>query len=243
MRSAGSPARISSDSPNEYASAVSTRFTPASTARSAIDRASASSTVEIGGIPDPNVIAPSDSSETSRSAHPSLRRLIRGTYPMPGNRPIPQTREARMSCEWRSCDPMTPEWPHRPTSTRPFARATCPWSDPSQWHAATATVAEDAVQDAFERAFVHWRRIARYDDPAGWIRHVALNRLRDHLPSRPAQEASGRSPVGGSRDRRASPRDSDRRRSAPCAAPAAATYRGGAVLRRRTRASARSLRR
>jgi RNA polymerase sigma-70 factor (ECF subfamily) len=42
------------------------------------------------------------------------------------------------------------------------------------------TVAEDAVQDAFERAFVRWRRIARYDDPAGWIRHVALNRIRDH---------------------------------------------------------------
>jgi RNA polymerase sigma-70 factor (ECF subfamily) len=41
-------------------------------------------------------------------------------------------------------------------------------------------VAEDAVQDAFERAFVRWRRIARYDDPAGWIRHVALNRIRDH---------------------------------------------------------------
>ena len=42
-------------------------------------------------------------------------------------------------------------------------------------------VAEDAVQDAFERAFVRWRRIARYDDPAGWIRHVALNRIRDNF--------------------------------------------------------------
>ena len=42
-------------------------------------------------------------------------------------------------------------------------------------------VAEDAVQDAFERAFVRWRRIARYDDPAGWIRHVALNRIRDQF--------------------------------------------------------------
>jgi RNA polymerase sigma-70 factor, ECF subfamily len=42
-------------------------------------------------------------------------------------------------------------------------------------------VAEDAVQDGFERAFVRWRRISRYDDPAGWIRHVALNRLRDHF--------------------------------------------------------------
>ncbi|HEX5586755.1 MAG TPA: sigma-70 family RNA polymerase sigma factor [Acidimicrobiia bacterium] len=42
-------------------------------------------------------------------------------------------------------------------------------------------VAEDAVQDAFERAFVRWRRISRYDDPPSWVRHVALNRLRDHF--------------------------------------------------------------
>ena len=26
-----------------------------------------------------------------------------------------------------------------------------------------------------------WRRISRYDHPAGWIRHVALNRFRDHF--------------------------------------------------------------
>jgi RNA polymerase sigma-70 factor, ECF subfamily len=44
-----------------------------------------------------------------------------------------------------------------------------------------AQEAEDAVQDAFERAFVRWRRIGRYDDPRSWIRHVALNRLRDHF--------------------------------------------------------------
>jgi RNA polymerase sigma-70 factor, ECF subfamily len=42
-------------------------------------------------------------------------------------------------------------------------------------------VAADAVQDAFTRAYVRWRRISRYDDPVGWIRHVALNRLRDHF--------------------------------------------------------------
>lgn len=41
--------------------------------------------------------------------------------------------------------------------------------------------AADAVQDAFARAFARWRRISRYDDPVGWIRHVALNRLRDHF--------------------------------------------------------------
>jgi RNA polymerase sigma-70 factor (ECF subfamily) len=41
-------------------------------------------------------------------------------------------------------------------------------------------VAADAVQDGFMRAYARWRRISRYDDPAGWIRHVALNRIRDH---------------------------------------------------------------
>ena len=41
--------------------------------------------------------------------------------------------------------------------------------------------AADAVQDAFIRALSRWRRISRYDNPAGWVRHVALNRLRDHF--------------------------------------------------------------
>ena len=41
--------------------------------------------------------------------------------------------------------------------------------------------AADAVQDAFTRAFVRWRRISRYEHPAAWVRHVALNRLRDHF--------------------------------------------------------------
>jgi RNA polymerase sigma-70 factor, ECF subfamily len=42
-------------------------------------------------------------------------------------------------------------------------------------------VAADAVQEAFTRAFVRWRRISRYDSPAAWVRHVALNRVRDHV--------------------------------------------------------------
>ena len=41
-------------------------------------------------------------------------------------------------------------------------------------------LAADCVQDAFTRAYVRWRRISRYDDPASWVRHVALNRMRDH---------------------------------------------------------------
>jgi RNA polymerase sigma-70 factor (ECF subfamily) len=40
-------------------------------------------------------------------------------------------------------------------------------------------VASDAVQEAFVKAHLHWRRIERYDDPVGWIRRVAINRLHD----------------------------------------------------------------
>ncbi len=39
--------------------------------------------------------------------------------------------------------------------------------------------AADAVQEAFVKAHLHWRRIQKYDDPVGWIRRVAINRLRD----------------------------------------------------------------
>jgi len=37
--------------------------------------------------------------------------------------------------------------------------------------------AADAVQDAFVQAGRHWHRISRYDDPAMWVRRVAVNRL------------------------------------------------------------------
>jgi RNA polymerase sigma-70 factor (ECF subfamily) len=39
--------------------------------------------------------------------------------------------------------------------------------------------AADAVQEAFVKAHVRWRRIGRYDDPIGWVRRVAINHLRD----------------------------------------------------------------
>jgi RNA polymerase sigma-70 factor (ECF subfamily) len=42
-------------------------------------------------------------------------------------------------------------------------------------------VAADCVQDAFMRAFVRWNRVSRLEDPVGWIRHVAVNRTRDHF--------------------------------------------------------------
>lgn len=39
--------------------------------------------------------------------------------------------------------------------------------------------AADAVQDAFIEADRRWRKVSQYDDPAGWVRLVALNRLRN----------------------------------------------------------------
>jgi RNA polymerase sigma-70 factor (sigma-E family) len=42
-----------------------------------------------------------------------------------------------------------------------------------------AEVASDCVADAFERAYVRWRRVSRLDDPAAWVRRVAINRARD----------------------------------------------------------------
>jgi RNA polymerase sigma-70 factor (ECF subfamily) len=39
--------------------------------------------------------------------------------------------------------------------------------------------AADAVQHAFVKAHLRWRKIMTYEDPVGWIRRVAINRLRD----------------------------------------------------------------
>jgi RNA polymerase sigma-70 factor (ECF subfamily) len=40
-------------------------------------------------------------------------------------------------------------------------------------------LARDSVQDAFITASSRWRKVRRYDDPAGWVRRVAINRSRD----------------------------------------------------------------
>jgi RNA polymerase sigma-70 factor (ECF subfamily) len=40
--------------------------------------------------------------------------------------------------------------------------------------------AADAVQEAFIEADRRWGRVSMLDDPAGWVRRVALNRLRNH---------------------------------------------------------------
>jgi RNA polymerase sigma-70 factor, ECF subfamily len=39
--------------------------------------------------------------------------------------------------------------------------------------------AADAVQEAFVKAHLKWRVVSHYDDPVGWIRRVAINKLRD----------------------------------------------------------------
>jgi RNA polymerase sigma factor (sigma-70 family) len=41
-------------------------------------------------------------------------------------------------------------------------------------------IAADAVQEAFVRLVRGWDRISDYEDPAGWVRRVALNQIRDH---------------------------------------------------------------
>src|SRR5262249_41997799 len=41
--------------------------------------------------------------------------------------------------------------------------------------------AADRVQDAFTRASTRWARVRPLDDPGGWTRHVAVNRIRDHF--------------------------------------------------------------
>ncbi len=45
--------------------------------------------------------------------------------------------------------------------------------------AGDAETAADAVQEAFVKAHLRWRKIGGYDDPIGWVRRVAINRLRD----------------------------------------------------------------
>ncbi|HEV8296940.1 MAG TPA: SigE family RNA polymerase sigma factor [Acidimicrobiales bacterium] len=45
-------------------------------------------------------------------------------------------------------------------------------------------VAEELAQDAFINAYRAWSRIARYDDPAAWVRRVAANLATSKLRRR-----------------------------------------------------------
>ena len=54
-------------------------------------------------------------------------------------------------------------------------------------------VAADAVQEAFIKAHLRWRTVSRYDDPVGWVRRVAINRLHDgHRREQRKRRALGR---------------------------------------------------
>ena len=94
--------------------------------------------------------------------------------------------------------------------------------------------AADAVQDAFTRAYARWRRISRYEHPAGWIRHVALNRLRDHFRHEAAGHDGARAARRPDHRRRSTHPSSPTTRSmaAVRALPTAAADRGVALLRR-----------
>jgi RNA polymerase sigma-70 factor, ECF subfamily len=50
--------------------------------------------------------------------------------------------------------------------------------------------ADDAVQEAFVQAFARWNRVGKLDDPAGWVRRVAVNRLLNVRRSRLRHEAA-----------------------------------------------------
>ena len=43
-------------------------------------------------------------------------------------------------------------------------------------------LAEDAAQEAFTRAYVHWRRVSRMDRPDGWVYVVAVRVAARRLP-------------------------------------------------------------
>jgi RNA polymerase sigma-70 factor (ECF subfamily) len=50
--------------------------------------------------------------------------------------------------------------------------------------------AADAVQDAFVQAHRHWDHVLTLESPTGWVRHVAVNRIRNQHRGRQRQEAA-----------------------------------------------------
>ncbi len=42
-------------------------------------------------------------------------------------------------------------------------------------------LAREATDEGFVRAYQHWRKISRYDNPAGWVYRVSLNWARSRL--------------------------------------------------------------
>jgi len=50
--------------------------------------------------------------------------------------------------------------------------------------------AADAVQEAFVAALVRWTRISSYEDPVGWVRRVAINRMLNEARRTRRREAA-----------------------------------------------------
>ena len=50
--------------------------------------------------------------------------------------------------------------------------------------------ATDAVQEAFVQAYARWNRVSKLEDPAGWVRRVAVNRLLNARRSRGRRDAA-----------------------------------------------------
>jgi RNA polymerase sigma-70 factor, ECF subfamily len=70
--------------------------------------------------------------------------------------------------------------------------------------------AEDALQDAFSRAARSWKQISEYEDPAGWVRHVAVRRMLDERRSTRRKHAAVERLEAAALPRRADP-DADAR--------------------------------
>ena len=51
-------------------------------------------------------------------------------------------------------------------------------------------LAHDASQEAFVRAYARWWRISHYQEPAAWVRRVAVNVVRDNYRRNNAREAA-----------------------------------------------------
>lgn len=54
----------------------------------------------------------------------------------------------------------------------------------------SSEAAADAVQDAFVQASRHWQQVQAYDDPAAWVRRVAVNRALNQRRGRRRQDAA-----------------------------------------------------
>jgi RNA polymerase sigma-70 factor, ECF subfamily len=48
--------------------------------------------------------------------------------------------------------------------------------------------AHDAAQEAYVRAYARWWRVGHYREPAGWVRRVAVNVVRDQHRQRTVRE-------------------------------------------------------